>query len=85
MADEAKTIDELPELTRPNETTVLVVNHTSNGITNTYQLAVTNLFIANTPANSTITITKGTVLYDTSYLYLAVANNTLKRVSLSSF
>ena len=45
-----------------------------------------NVVIYNsTPANSTITVKKGTILFDTSYLYVAVANNTLKRVALSSF
>lgn len=38
-----------------------------------------------TPSNSTITVTKGTVLFDTNYIYIAVANNQLKRVALSSF
>lgn len=38
-----------------------------------------------TPANSTITVSKGTIFFDADYLYIAVANNTLKRVTLSSF
>jgi hypothetical protein len=38
-----------------------------------------------TPANSTITITQGRIFYDNDYLYIAVANNTIKRVALSSF
>lgn len=85
MADEAKTIDELPTLSVPNETTILPVNHTANGVTNTYQLAITSIPIYGTPANSTITVTKGTTMYDANYWYVAVANNTLKRVALSSF
>lgn len=39
----------------------------------------------NTPANSTPTITKGTIFYDSDYLYIAVADNTLKRLTLESF
>lgn len=82
----SKTIGELPSLAAANSSTKLVVEHTySNGVSNTFQLSVANLFAFSTPANSTITITKGTMLYDTNYLYVAVANNTLKRVSLSSF
>lgn len=38
-----------------------------------------------TPANSVITSTKGVMFFDTSYLYVATANNTLKRVALSAF
>lgn len=39
-----------------------------------------------TPANSTsMTVAPGTVWYDASFLYVAVANNNTKRVSLSSF
>jgi hypothetical protein len=41
--------------------------------------------IANTPANSTITSVGGDVFTDGSYLYVAVANNSLKRVALSTF
>lgn len=38
-----------------------------------------------TPANSAITIGQGRLLYDNDYLYIATANNALKRVPLSSF
>lgn len=41
---------------------------------------------ANTPANSTaIAITKGLSWTDGNYLYLATANNVVKRITLSSF
>jgi hypothetical protein len=40
---------------------------------------------SNTPANSTISAQQGTIFYDSNYIYIAVANNTLKRVALSSF
>lgn len=51
------------------------------------KLSSNNFILRNqsTPANSTINIEKGTVFWDTNYLYIAVANNTLKRVALSSF
>lgn len=38
-----------------------------------------------TPANSTITVTQGTIFYDTDYLYVTTANNIVKRVALNSF
>ena len=53
------------------------------------QLSVTTdkIVIENnkTPTSSTMTITKGSIFFDTNYLYVATANNTIKRVSLSSF
>lgn len=49
----------------------------SNGIVITTSL---------TPANSTVAaITTGKFFYDANYLYIKVANNTIKRVALSSF
>ena len=39
----------------------------------------------NTPANSTVTVAKGTFWYDANFLYIAVATDTIKRVALSSF
>jgi hypothetical protein len=45
-----------------------------------------NVVIFNqTPANSTVTIKKGTLLFDNNYIYVAIANNSLKRVPLESF
>lgn len=39
-----------------------------------------------TPANSvTTTLTGGTFFYDANYLYIAVANNVVKRVAIESF
>lgn len=38
-----------------------------------------------TPANSSIAVTKGSLFWDSDYLYIAVDTNTLKRVSLESF
>lgn len=39
----------------------------------------------NTPANSSVTVTRGTIWADTDYLYVAVANNVVKRVALNTF
>ena len=53
------------------------------------QLAITGdrVVIENdkTPSSNTQTMTKGSIFFDTNYLYVATANNTIKRVSLSSF
>ena len=38
-----------------------------------------------TPSSSSAACTKGKISYDTNYVYVAVANNTIKRISLSSF
>ena len=56
-------------------------------VSNTKTLSVNTVIIRNlqTPANSGITVTGGTLFYDSNYIYIAVANNTLKRVALSSF
>ena len=56
-------------------------------LVNTAVLSANTVIIRNnqTPANSTITVTKGTILFDSNYLYIAVANNSLKRIALSSF
>lgn len=95
MTERAKKISEFPTLSGPNGNTYLVVAHTpANGVTNTYTLAVTTLFgnvAANvvmqeyTPSNSTITVAKGVAFFDSNYLYIATANNVLKRVALTSF
>lgn len=95
MTDRAKKISEYPLLSSPNGNTKFVVSHTANsGVTNTYSLSIATLLgntAANvslrlvTPANSTINVAQGTIFYDSSYLYIAVANNTLKRVALTSF
>jgi hypothetical protein len=95
MTDRAKKISELTALTAPSADDLLVIVDDPSGTTpETKKVTVGNLFgnsaanvvIRNvSPANSGITVTKGTIFFDTSYLYIAVANNTLKRVSLSSF
>lgn len=66
----------------------LFTNCSSNlTLSNTAVLSANTLVIRRngTPANSAITVTQGTFFYDADYLYIAVANNTLKRVALSSF
>lgn len=53
-------------------------------IKNGFSLVVTTPY---TPANSTAnsTVEKGTVMWDTSYMYIATANGHIKRATLSDF
>lgn len=39
----------------------------------------------NAPSNSTATVIRNTMWHDGDYLYVAVANNVIKRVTLTSF
>ena len=93
MSDRAKKITELTALTAPVAVDLLVIVDDPTGTPITKYVTVGNLLgnaAANvviynsTPANSTITVKKGTLMFDTSYLYVATANNTLKRVALST-
>ena len=95
MTDRAKKISELTALTAPAGEDLLVIVDDPTGTSNaTKKVTVSNLLgnsaanvaIRNaTPANSTITVRQGVLLYDANYLYIATSNNTLKRISLSSF
>ena len=53
-----------------------------NGTTKTSSLIIST---SSPPASSTSTGTKGTVTYNDDYLYICIATNTWKRVSLSTF
>jgi len=94
MSDRAKKISELSALTAPAGVDLLVIVDDPSGSPVTKKVTVADLFgnssanvvIYNaTPANSTITVKKGVIMFDSSYLYVAVANNSLKRIALSSF
>lgn len=54
---------------------------------NVAAISVNSFIITNnaTPSNSSITITRGKIFFDSDYLYLAVANNMIKRVALNTF
>ena len=94
MSDRAKKVTELSTLTAPAADDLLLIIDDVAGTPITKKVTVANLLgnssanvviFNTTPANSAITVKKGTVLFDTSYLYVAVSDNTLKRVALSSF
>lgn len=94
MADKAKKISELTALTSISGDDLLVIVDDPSGTAVTKKVTVANLLgnsaanvvIQNvTPANGTITVKKGTVMFDSSFIYIATANNVVKKVSLSAF
>ena len=94
MADKALKISELNALTAPSGDDILVIVDDPTGTPTTKKVTVANLLgnssanvvIRNvTPANGTITVTKGTIMFDSSFIYIATANNVIKKVALSAF
>jgi hypothetical protein len=94
MADNTKVITSFPVANSMASTDQVLVIRDPAGTPATRLVSVGNLLgnsAANvslqfvTPANSTVTVTRGTVFIDADYIYVAVANNTLKRAALSSF
>jgi hypothetical protein len=95
MATEVKKVSQLTEITSATaDDQILIVNDPA-GTPSSRKLSVKNLFGNSTvnvaitsisPSNSTMTAVKaGSIFYDSSYIYIAVANNVIKRVALSSF
>lgn len=75
-------------VTKKVTVSALLSNSSANvTVSNTATLSANNLIIRrnHTPANSTIEVAQGSFFWDSDYLYVAVANNSLKRVSLESF
>lgn len=94
MSDRSKKVTELTALTTPaGEDLLLIVDDPSGTpiskkvtIANLLGNSTANVVIYNsTPANSAITVKKGTLMFDNTYIYVATANNVLKRVALQSF
>ena len=94
MTDNVKKTSELLTTNGASGSDRVVILKDPGGTPSTRTITVTNLFgnssanlvIRNlTPANSTSNATAGTIFYDSSYLYIAVANNVIKRISLQSF
>lgn len=56
-------------------------------VSSTTNLTANNLFInyRTTPSTSGDAVTQGKIWFDTSYIYVATANNTIKRAALSTF
>lgn len=94
MTNNVKKTSELPTTNSATGSDRVVILKDPAGTPSTRTITVTNLLgnssanvviRSSTPANSTITVNQGTIFYDNTYLYIAVANNVLKRVSLNSF
>lgn len=91
MTDRAKSIVELDPANSAFANNLLVIENSVGTQKITLEALFSNndvdIYIqsANTPANSSITVKKGKVFTDGTYLYLATANNVLKRVTLSAF
>ena len=94
MSDRSKKISELSALTAPAGEDFVVIVDDPSGTPITKKVTVANLLgnssanvvvFQTTPANSTITVKKGTIMIDNNYISVATANNSLNRVSLTSF
>ena len=99
MAD--KKITELAQANTSETTDLLIVVKDPAGSAVTRKMTVNTFFsnvsiitvsnnlvipLKTTPANSTSTsILRGSIFHDSNYLYIATSNNTVKRVSLSTF
>lgn len=58
---------------------------TANGAVRRIPIANSFVIAIQTPANSSFTSKAGQLFADADYLYIAVANNTLKRIAFTSF
>lgn len=90
--NQEKVVSELPQVQAlSSDLVVVVVANSAASPAITYTTGLTSisslpLASGNTPANSTaLTVPRGTVWTDGSYLYVATSDNVLKRVALSSF
>jgi hypothetical protein len=90
MADNSKKVSELATASNVASTDrVLVLRSPAANAsvrTVTFSNFCANIIISNTaPANSTANGLAGTFAYDSSYVYICVANNTWKRATLTSW
>jgi len=96
IVNEIKAIETLLEFWYDPDEEVLEINNLSvYGGCNIYDLEVLgSLYLENrglkisstyTPSSATAQGTKGTICWDTSYLYICTATNTWKRIALSSW
>lgn len=96
MSIEGQKTSNLAVITSANTNDRIVVVSNTSGNTQTTTISVGNLFgnsnvivkssRISTPANSSAAnVAQGGIYDDGTYLYIATANNTLKRVALSSF
>lgn len=90
MADDSRKVSQVPTAANVAATDrVLVLRDPSGNASvrtvNVNILAANLTFSNSVPANSSANGIAGTIRYDSSYIYVCVANNTWKRASLSSW
>lgn len=90
MADNSKKVSELPTAANVALTDRVLVLRDPSGTpsvrTVNVNIFAANLVISNTvPANSSSTGIAGSLRYDSSYIYVCVANNTWKRTAISTW
>jgi hypothetical protein len=90
MADNSKKLSELPEVANTTGTDRVLILRDPAGSPSTRTITVANLaltmsFSNSVPANSSSNGVAGTIRYDSSYVYVCVANNTWKRSALSTW
>lgn len=90
MAGESKKVSELPTASNVASTDrVLVLRDPSGNAsvrTTTMATLSANLIISNTtPANSTANGYAGQIAYDSSYIYICIAENTWKRTDITTW
>ena len=90
MADNSKRVSELPTAANVAPTDRVLVLRDPAGTPSVRTVNV-NIFAANlqlsnsVPANSSANGNAGTIRYDSSYIYVCVANNTWKRAAISTW
>jgi len=90
MADNSKKVSELPTASNVASTDRVLILRSpdSNASVRTVTMAnfSANITISNSvPANSSANGIAGNIRFDTSYVYVCVANNTWKRATLSTW
>lgn len=97
MVDRAKKLSELPSATSVAGDALMVVVDTPSGTANTKYITVSNLLSnsanvratsikgTTVPSTANATGVAGEVRYDSSHVYVCVANNTWKRAELSTW
>lgn len=90
MADNSKKVSELPTAANvaPTDRILVLRDPASNPSVRMVNVSIfaANLQISNSvPATSSSNGTAGTFRYDSSYVYVCVANNTWKRAALSTW
>lgn len=90
MADNSKKVSELPTAANVALSDRILVLRDPAGSPSVRTVNVSifaaNLVLSNSvPANSTANGLTGTIRYDSSYIYVCVANNTWKRAAISTW